>query len=215
MTVIIDIVGTDPLYDEFTDVDGYLKDIADFSRSNWQNEIKEDGEYGASYVTHTDIRVDSSAFETDQGNTIHTLEGRRVASRSYLEDNWDLYDSSDAILVVDHHPYYPDSYGTSYVGGAGNIDKVCLADAYIDTADEFSDFHENIGMKGTCQHEILHEFDATHEEAFVDSRGNSSIMGREGKSFNCSDRGVPQIRTEDVSTCNESDVQNHIDSHSL
>jgi len=69
-------------------------------------------------------------------------------------------------------------------------------------------------MNGTCQHEVLHEFDAEHTRASVKLYCDATIVGRDDREFNCHMQAAPETRTGGLSYCNENDIKDHIDNTS-
>lgn len=221
----IDVIQTEQFHDNYSKQcpDCKAADIWDYMGDKWNNYVNPDGNYPANfdYVDDSDLEIPRSVF-----NNTDSLYERRQEAHKWLYDNYYTNNGTDAAVVLDHwggggdcNTDTVDRYGSAKRGTAGEDDipeKTAIVDCFYeddDTCENLAPEYDAVLTEGICYHELLHLFNAQHEDdvSSYDKTDSASFMWNPGDDVLCYDRANPTYIEGKQSDCCVYTVQDYYD----
>lgn len=222
MSHYIDIIGTEAYY-QYWNVNSpstHGTNCRNFCLDVWETEI-DDGSYNyvptITYWDKSDVEIPGSELCDSPGCSSNCcpLGDRRKDARDWLKANWNNYDTSTAIVVLDLYGE-GGSMGLGPHGEAGKTDKVGIVDTWwhnegrLDTG-----FHSDTKSQGITQHELGHLYTATHRRGYTYYDGDVTLMTvGTTETDKCASNSSREKRQKDNSSCNNIRIRSHIDNTS-
>jgi hypothetical protein len=210
VTIYVDVVGTEPFFDNWSGGNDKLSSVASWCEGAWRDHVEDgSGDYYASFTSRdrSTVEIPSSALDC-----CDTSERGGDADR-WLQNNYGYYDSADAIVAVDWWGAGSD-YGIAYDGGAGSAAGItALADAYYEDTGNLNAQYDGVGTEGVAAHENGHLFAAVHTDTAATSSENVSLMyGNDGEAPCYANGALSQV-VQWYSTCGVSSIRDHVDAN--
>lgn len=208
MSIRIDNVGTEAFYTQWSgNPANIMSDLCDFCADLWRTFVRDGMNYDADFHqrSRSEVEIPNSTFYSD------LIETRLRSQRNWLDRNWNGFQQSDAVLVID---YCDDSqWGESNDGSAGTFNKVAAVNMRPEDNGLFTGAYKNLGSKAAAQHELCHVFDADHPgDVSTRSPQEASIMYHPHHGIGCNDKVDPSPTTVGGwhSTCTQDTIRDYI-----
>lgn len=219
MAIFIDVMGTERFHGRWTgSSDDTIDDIKSWSADCWSTYIEDgSGEYDPYWYawTENDVAIPESALSSGDGAT---LGDRCLDAHIWLDDNWGLYDGSDAVHVVDYYGEGNGPIGTTNGLAGENIKTSAVDGRYGDGGDlTLPQAYQDVGLPAAGYHEITHMFSGDHQDATINwnwfSPDEVSVMySPAGPAPGChADSGTPEVVRQLHSSCTTNELRAWID----
>jgi len=172
MSTFIAVIGTESYYDNMSNPVEHMRKVTfDYLDEWWERDIADLTDLEV-YFTRKTEQIPESVLGTD------TMSDRKDDATNWMENNLDGYDSIGSVQILD----WVEKSGDGWPLGVGAIgtaltdatDRAGLTNMYQFQDPDF--YYNEVEEFGTVFHELLHTFDAEHEQGSVNFDDESSFI---------------------------------------